>query len=25
MDSPQYEIFLKEPVLMKSSYGRKKL
>ncbi|HLR68489.1 hypothetical protein [Virgibacillus alimentarius] len=24
MDSPQYEIFLKEPVLMKSSYGRKK-
>lgn len=24
MDSPQYEIFLKEPTLMKSSYGRKK-
>lgn len=24
MDSPQYEIFLKEPVLMKSSYGRKR-
>jgi hypothetical protein len=24
MDSPQYEIFLKEPALMKSSYGRKK-
>lgn len=24
MDSPQYEIFLKEPVLMQSSYGRKK-
>jgi|SRR5690625_1631055 len=24
MDSPQYEIFLKEPVLMKSSYGRNK-
>jgi hypothetical protein len=24
MDSPQYEIFLKKPVLMKSSYGRKK-
>jgi hypothetical protein len=24
MDSPQYEIFLKQPALMKSSYGRKK-
>ncbi|WP_245998030.1 hypothetical protein [Aquisalibacillus elongatus] len=24
MDTPQYEIFLKEPVLMISSYGRKK-
>jgi hypothetical protein len=24
MDSPQYEIFLKEPTLMNSSYGRKK-
>ncbi len=24
MDSPQYEIILKEPVLMKGSYGRKK-
>ena len=24
MDSPQYEIILKEPALMKSSYGRKK-
>ncbi|WP_237458647.1 hypothetical protein [Pontibacillus yanchengensis] len=24
LDSPQYEIFLKEPELMKSSYGRKK-
>lgn len=24
MDSPQYEIFLKEPALMESSYGRKK-
>src|SRR5699024_980093 len=24
MDSPQYEIFLKEPALMKSSYGQKK-
>ena len=24
MDSPQYEIFLKEPVLMKGSYGRKR-
>lgn len=24
MDSPQYEIFLKEPILMRSSYGRKK-
>ncbi len=24
MDSPQYEIHLKEPTLMKSSYGRKK-
>lgn len=24
MDSPQYELFLKEPVLMKGSYGRKK-
>ncbi|NQD67962.1 hypothetical protein HP456_18830 [Bacillus haikouensis] len=24
MDSPQYEIFLKEPALMKSSYGRTK-
>lgn len=23
-DSPQYEIFLKEPTLMKSTYGRKK-
>lgn len=24
MDSPQYEIILKEPVLMKGTYGRKK-
>lgn len=24
MDTPQYEIFLKEPALMRSSYGRKK-
>jgi hypothetical protein len=24
MDSPQYEIFPKEPILMKGSYGRKK-
>ena len=24
IDTPQYEIFLKEPALMKSSYGRKK-
>ena len=24
LDSPQYELFLKEPVLMKGSYGRKK-
>ncbi|WP_180954649.1 hypothetical protein [Bacillus sp. V5-8f] len=24
IDSPQYEIFLKEPALMKSAYGRKK-